>query len=94
MTPDDDTPLEPASYVENDRSLALWFTPSAILDHFDADAPLSDVLAEMSDETLRQIGEAALGDDALYETFHRVLLHAINTVAPDHEPDHDTADGA
>jgi hypothetical protein len=60
-----------------DAILRLSFTPSAIREHFEGDEP--DPTEGMTDEQLREIGEAALNDDILYREFHRALVAAFET---------------
>lgn len=63
---------------ENDPLLALWFTPGAIRDHFEGDDDeLGRKVDGMSDAELAEVGEVILGSDALYKTFHRLLVACI-----------------
>lgn len=60
--------------AEKDTSLALWFTPQAIRDHFDGDeGPLADAVRDAPEDKLREVGAMALGGDSLYAEFHRLL---------------------
>lgn len=58
---------------ESDPQMALWFTPSAIRDHFGD----SDLVEELPLERLQKIGESAMSDDSLYSTFHDILIAAV-----------------
>lgn len=60
---------------------ALWFSPDAIRDHFDADEDFEPLLEAMSHEDLVAIGQQALMDDRLYENFHETLCDAVRVVA-------------
>lgn len=62
--------------------LCLWFTPEAIREHFAGLEP--DRTQGLTDEQLIEVGQYALDHDALYETFHDVLLDAFRErVTPD-----------
>lgn len=63
----------------NDRNLALWFTPGAIRDHFEADDDeRGKWVANASDEQLAAIGEACLEHDSIYSEFHDALAHEVD----------------
>lgn len=64
----------PADY-ENDASLALWFTPQAIREHYEGDD--DDPTAGMTDDELAKAGHQALLDDGLYRAFHAALEGAL-----------------
>lgn len=63
--------------VENDTSLALWFTPVAIREHFDGasdDDEIAQWVNNASDEQLVSMGHNCLSSDILYATFHEVMV--------------------
>lgn len=60
------------------RELAVWYGPQEIRDHFEGDD--CDPTEGMCDHTLEVVGEYALCDDRTWETFHRVLVDAIDAV--------------
>lgn len=54
--------------------LALYFTPSAIRDHFDGDtSDIAEKVAIATDTQLEELGEWCLTSDTLYREFHRLL---------------------
>jgi hypothetical protein len=60
--------------ADEDTSLALWFTPQCIRDHFDGDDDeLSAWVEEATEEQLRMVGSNALSADPLYREFHDLL---------------------
>lgn len=76
---------------ENDPTLALWFTPQSIKDHFNN----SDAIEALTDEQLVEIGTTALNDNLLYAAFHEALTAAAIAMTgsdPD-EDDEDEEDG-
>lgn len=61
-----------------DSSLAVWFTPQAIRSHFETPATeWHDVVANMSDEELRGIGDSCLSTDYIWEVFHQLLVGCL-----------------
>lgn len=68
------------SDYENDRSLALWFTPQAIRDHWDGAEDVPTGLDKLTDDELAEAGGMALQDDGLYEQFHRTLTWAVEQI--------------
>lgn len=67
------------SYHEANTSLALWFTPQAIRDHFDGDEDeRSEWVANATDEQLAAVGQDALGYDSIYREFHESLAVIVD----------------
>lgn len=60
---------------EHDETLALWFTPQAIREHYEGDA--DDPTRGLTDDQLVEVGKQALGDDGLYRAFHSSLEWAL-----------------
>jgi hypothetical protein len=60
---------------EDDRGMALWFTPQAIRDHFDACD--EDPTEGLTDEQLVEVGLECLTSDILYSAFHEVLMLSL-----------------
>jgi hypothetical protein len=60
------------SNPEQDPTLALWFSPQAIKDHFDGDVSLCAewIRNEATQDELVAIGNRCLDSDRLYEVFH------------------------
>lgn len=61
--------------------LVLSFEPEAVIQHFEDDPAFSQLIEGLSREELATVGYAALVSDALYETFHAVLVAALDEVA-------------
>lgn len=62
----------------NDPNLALWFTPDAIRDHFEADDDERGKWVEnATDEQLAAVGQNCLGYDAIYSAFHDALATEV-----------------
>lgn len=62
----------------HDPNLALWFTPGAIRDHFEArEDEVAEWVAKATDEQLVVIGEDCLGHDSLYREFHEALEYEV-----------------
>ncbi len=60
---------------EKDDTLALWFTPRAIQDHFEVDEDdVGEWVRNATTEELVEIGQACIGSDMLYSTFHDVMV--------------------
>lgn len=57
-----------------ERYSRLSFSAEAVHDHFEGE----DQIDGLTDDELRQIGEAAMLDDATYATFHRTLQSALD----------------
>jgi pyruvate dehydrogenase complex dehydrogenase (E1) component len=63
---------------ENDPTLALWFTPQAIRDHFDGSADeIAEWVKDATDEELLSVGEEAIGHDYVLEAFASVLGDSV-----------------
>jgi len=56
--------------------LRLSFVPNAIREHFEDDQAFPEV-EDMTDADLAEVGFEALAADRLYETFHEVLVDAL-----------------
>lgn len=61
----------------NGLPLRLSFAPDAIRQHFESDKEIEPLLDAMTDDELKDVGEAALADDRLYAVFHEILCDAV-----------------
>lgn len=81
--------------MATDGHLFVAFTPDAIQQHYecyyDPDSPLPwrkdeqrrkvyEFITTADEDTLRQIGEVAINDEALWQAFDEVLAHAVDDV--------------
>lgn len=64
--------------VVDGLALRLSFHPDAVREHFGGDEDYEAVIEAMSDEEVASLAERALTSDALYRTFHEVLVGALN----------------
>lgn len=73
--------------IEKERAesmLALWFTPDAIADHWEgdpsdyADSERAEWVQQASIDELISVGQDAIGDDMLYQTFHEILGEIVD----------------
>jgi hypothetical protein len=68
-----DTELIPGTALREDN-LAVWFTPSAIVDAFDGEEnELAQWVRGASEAQLASIGEACLSADSLWRLFHELI---------------------
>lgn len=70
----------PEHWTEYERSgpdayLVLFSTPQAIRQHFEDDP--NDPTQGLSDDDLREAGEAVVGSEALYDAWHDALVAAL-----------------
>lgn len=60
---------------------ALWFTPDAIREHFEAgDDEIARLVKEADDEQLQAVGEDALQADVFYREFHDELRRSAEEI--------------
>lgn len=71
----------------NDPNLALWFTPDAIRQHYDAlDDDSAKWVEDATDEQLAAIGQDCLGHDSLYREFHEALEYEVEQSIKEAKP--------
>ena len=61
-----------------DESMAVWYTPQAIREHFDAsEGEIEKWVEAASDEELAAVGEEAISCERVWTDFHESLIEAV-----------------
>lgn len=65
--------------LQEESLMAVWYTPQAIRDHFEADEDdVAEWVAQASDDDLKVISDWAVGGtDRTWECFHEVLVDCV-----------------
>lgn len=74
--------------TDDELPFLVWFTPQAIREYFDPELPwvwedtpgLMEFVTSADEATLRLIGEVAINDERLWETFANVIFDAANYI--------------